>query len=85
MKPIYSIDAPFRGILDVIQAQTVPLLGKCRVEGRTQVYSQNGLDRNYFFSTLRPAGGTVMIDSLREIHIKICPARIVMYSQRRVC
>ena len=85
MKPIYSKDAPFRRLLDVIQAQTVSLLGKCSVEGRTQVYSQNYLDRNSFFSTLRPAGSTVMIDSLREIHIKICPARIVMYSQRRAC
>jgi hypothetical protein len=26
-----------------------------------------------------------MNDSLREIHIMICPARIVMYSQGHVC
>jgi len=26
----------------------------------------------------------VMMDSLREIRIKICPAEIVMYSQRHV-
>ena len=47
--------------------------------------SQNGLDSHSLFGTLKPAGGTVMIDSLREIHIKICPARIVMYSQRHQC
>jgi hypothetical protein len=29
--------------------------------------------------------GMVMSDSLREIHKKICPMRIVMYSQRHVC
>jgi hypothetical protein len=31
------------------------------------------------------SGGTLMNDSLREIHIKICSARTVMYSQRHVC
>jgi hypothetical protein len=46
---------------------------------------QNGLDRNSFFKTLKQARGMAMIDSLREIHIKIRPARIVVYSQRRVC
>ena len=60
-------------------------MGKFRVEGSTHVYSQNGLDRKYFFKTLKQARGMVMIDSLREIHIKICPAGIVVYSQRRVC
>jgi hypothetical protein len=55
------------------------------VEGSTHVYSQNDLDRNSFFKTLKQARGTVMIDSLCEIHIKICPARIVVYSLRRVC
>jgi len=49
------------------------------------VYGQNGFDRNAFFRMLKPVGGMVMIDSLREIHIKICSARIVMYSQRHIC
>ena len=49
------------------------------------MYSRNGLEGNHFFRTVKPAGGMVMIDSLREIHIKICPARIVMYSQRHQC
>jgi hypothetical protein len=29
--------------------------------------------------------GMVMRKSMCEIHKKICPARIVMYSQRHVC
>lgn len=47
--------------------------------------SQNGLATHSLFGTLKIAGGMVMIDSLREIHIKICSARIVMYGQRHVC
>ena len=54
------------------------------MEGRAQVNSQNGLDTHSFFETLK-LGGMVMINGLREIHIKICSARIDMYSQRHVC
>jgi hypothetical protein len=54
------------------------------VEGRTQVSSQNDLETHSFVGMLK-LGGRVMINSLREIHIKICSARIVMYSQRHVC
>ena len=85
MKPIRSVAAPFRRLSDMIQVQASLYIGKCGVEGSTHVYSQNGLDRKYFFKTLKQASGMVMIDSLRKIHIKICPARIVVYSQRRVC
>ena len=85
MKPVRSVDAQVRRLSDVIQVQTAPHIGECGEEGRTQVNSQNGLDSHSLFGTLKPAGGTVMIDSLREIHIKICPARIVMYSQRHQC
>jgi hypothetical protein len=59
-------------------------MGECGVEGRAQVNSQNGFDTHSFFETLK-LGGMVMINGLREIHIKICSARIVMYSQRHVC
>jgi hypothetical protein len=30
-------------------------------------------------------GDMVIIDRLREIHIKICPARVVMYSRGHIC
>ena len=85
MKPIRSVDALFRCVSDVVQVQTAPHIGECGAEGRTQVNSQNGLDTHSFFWTLKLGGGMVMIDSLREIYIKICSARIVMYSQRHVC
>jgi hypothetical protein len=55
-----------------------------RSGGRTQVNSQSGLDGSSFFGDLEVCGGMVMMASLREIHIKICPAWIVMYSQRHV-
>ncbi len=48
-----------------------------------QVNRQNGLD-TIFSLGRRSLRGMVMIDGLREIHIKICPAWIVMYSQRHV-
>lgn len=85
MKPIRSLDALFRCVSDVVQVQTAPHIGECGVEGRTQVNSQNGLDTHSFFWTLKLGECMVMIDSLREIYIKICSARIVMYSQRHVC
>ena len=87
MKPIRSVDAPFRHVSDLIQVQTAPHhidIGECGEEGRAQVNSQNGLDTHSFFETLK-LGGMVMINGLRKIHIKICSARIVMYSQRHVC
>ena len=56
MKPIRSVDAPFRRVSDVIQVQTAPHIGECGVEGRTQVNSQNGLDTHSFFGTLKYAG-----------------------------
>jgi hypothetical protein len=88
MKPICSVDAPFRHVSDLIQVQTAPLhiidIGECGEEGRAQVNSQNGLD-THILSLNVELGGRVMINGLREIHIKICSARIVMYSQRHVC
>ena len=56
MKPIPSVDAPFRHYPDVIQFQPAPYIVTCEVEGRTQVYSQDGLDMNAFFKTLKYAG-----------------------------
>ena len=47
--------------------------------------SRKGLFTHSFFGTLKFAGGMAVIDSLREIHIKVCSARTVMYSQRHVC
>ena len=85
MNPIHSVDAPFRRVSGEIQGQTPSHNGEMQGEGRPHVYGQSGFDRNYFFRMLKPVGGMVMIDSLREIHIKICSARIVMYSQRHVC
>ena len=83
MKAIRSVDAPFRHVSDLIQAQTAPHhIYKCGVEGRAQVNSQNGFDTHSVFETLKLG---VMINGLREIHIKICSVRIVMYSQRHVC
>jgi hypothetical protein len=54
MKPIHSVDAAFRHVSDVIQAQMAPI-GECGVEGRTQVNSQNELDTHSFFLTLKIA------------------------------
>ena len=58
MKPIRSVDAPFRRLSDVIQVQTTPHIdiGECGVEGRTQVNSQNGLDTHSLCGTLKIAG-----------------------------
>ena len=55
------------------------------MEGRTQVNRRNGFAAHAFLEDVEVSGGTLMNDSLREIHIKICSARIVMYSQRHVC
>ena len=60
-------------------------IGECGVDGRTQVNRRNGFAAHAFLEDVEVSGGTLMNDSLREIHIKICPALIVMYSQRHVC
>lgn len=85
MEPIHSVDALFRHVLDVIQASTASHIGECGVEGRTQVNRRNGFATHAFFEDVEVCGGMLMNDSLCEIHIKICPALIVMYSQRHVC
>ena len=57
MKPIHSVDAAFRHVSDVIQAQIAPHNNReCGVDGRTQVNSQNDLDTHSFFWTLKFAG-----------------------------
>jgi hypothetical protein len=57
MKPIHSVDASFRRVLDVIQVQMAPHKGNAEWGGgRTQVNSQNGLDRYSFFWMLKFAG-----------------------------
>ena len=85
MNPIHSVNALFRRESGEIQDQTASHNGKMQSGGQDAVYGQNGFDKNSFFRMLNPVGGMVRIDSLREIHIKICSARIVMYSQRNVC
>ena len=40
MKPIRSVDAPFRSVSNVIQVQTVSHIRGMRVEGRMQVNRQ---------------------------------------------
>ena len=70
---------------DVIQASTASHIGKCGVKGRTHVNNQNGLATHSVLGDAKLCGDMVMSDNLREIYIKICPARIVMYSQRHVC
>ena len=56
MKPIRSVDALFRRVLDVIQASTASHIGECGVEGRTQVNSRNGLATHSFLGTLKCTG-----------------------------
>ena len=55
------------------------------MEGRTQVNRRNGFPAHSLLEDVEVYGGMLMNDSLREIHIKICPARIVMYSQGHIC
>ena len=55
------------------------------MEGRTQLNRRNGFAAHSLLEDVEVCGGMLMNDNLHEIHIKICPARIVMYSQRHVC
>ena len=69
---------------DVIQAQPAHINGNPS-RGQGAENSQNGLDMHSIYLDVKVCGGgMVMTQSLREIHIKICPAWIVMYSQRHV-
>ena len=72
MKPIHNLHASFRRLVDVVQAQMA-------------IHNQNSLDTNSLFGRLEPKRGTAMVSNLREIHIKICSARIVMYIQGHQC
>jgi hypothetical protein len=49
------------------------------------VNRRNGFATDSFLEDGEVCWGRLMNDSLREIHIKICPALVVMYSQRHVC
>jgi hypothetical protein len=53
--------------------------------GRTQVDSQSGINAHSVIWNADVCGGMVTMDRLREIHIKICTARIVMYSRGHIC
>ena len=85
MNPIHSVDAPFRRVSGEIQDQTASHNGKMQSGGQDARVWPEWLRWKCFLPDVEAGGGMVMIDSLREIHIKICSARIVMYSQRHIC
>jgi hypothetical protein len=85
MNPIPNTDAWFRPVSDVIKLHTAPYTRSVEWRIRTQVNGRNNLDTYSFFENVEDRGGVVMIKNLCKIYIKICLARIVVYSQRHVC
>ena len=69
----------------LFRLQRLLITWECGAEGRTQVNRRNGIAAHTFLEDAHVTKGMPMNDSLCKIHIKICPARIVMYSQRHVC
>ena len=59
--------------------------GEYRVDVRAQMSKDNSLAMYSLFEANGVCWSMVMMESLREIHIKICLARVVMYSQRHIC
>ncbi len=84
MKPIRHVDVLVKRVLDVSGFNGISYR-RMWSRGQDAGESPEWLATHSFLGDGEVYGGMLRSDSLREIHLKTCLARIVMYSQRHVC